>query len=284
MKQIKYSMKRISKVIIISLFTILSFFYTEKIVDLSKQNDPIMKEIEKNKNIKKTKPVNAIIKDNTILIGSSGKEIDVDKSYEKMKKAKEYSDNLLEYTNIKPSITKEKNYDKLIIGRTTNEREMSLIFKTNDIETIKQITYILKINNASATFYIDSKIIESNIEKLKELFDKKIYIGIYSYNNIFNLVSVKHTKNLLSKKFKYSNYCLYKNKKFLNACKYFRINTIKPKKIENNLYNYLKKDKRQGMIYEINPSTNNIKQLNSSLIYLKQKGYKVISLDDLLKE
>ena len=270
--------------IIISLFTILSFFYTEKIVDLSKQNDPIMKEIEKSKDNKQIKPVNAIITDNTILIGSSGKEIDVDKSYEKMKKAKEYSDNLLEYVNIKPNITKEKNYDKLIVGSITDERKISLVFKTNDIDAIEQIVYILKANNTSATFYIDSKIIESNIKELKKLFDKNIYIGIYSYNNIFNIVSIKHTKNLLAKNFKYDSYCLYKDEKFLNSCKYFRINTIKPKKIENNLYNYLKKDKKQGMIYEINTSTNNIKQLNSSLIYLKQKGYKILSLDNFLKE
>ena len=277
-------MKRIFKIIIISLFTVFSFFYTEKVVNLSKKSDPIMKEIKKNIDSKRIKPVNGIIENNTILIGSSGKEVDINSSYEKMKKLKEYSDNLLEYTNIIPSITKEKNYDKLIIGSITDKRKVSLVFSTNDINVIKQIAYILKINDVYATFYIDTKVVENNISELKNLFVNNIYIGVYSYNNIFNIVSTKYTKNLLSKNFNYSNYCLYKDKKFLKACKYFKINTIKPKKIESNLYKYLKKDNKQGSIYEIKTNDNNIKQLNSSLIYLKQKGYKIISLNDLLKE
>ena len=277
-------MKRVLRIILISLFTVFSFYYTEGIISLSKKSDPIMQEIEKNKDSKKVKPVNGVIEDNTILIGTSGKEVDIESSYEKMKKVKEYSDNLLEYTNIMPTITKEKNYDKLIIGSINNERKVSLVFKTNDINLIKQIVYILKTNDATATFYIDSKIVENNIIELKKILSDNIYLGIYSYNNIFNVVSTKYTKNLLSENFKCSNYCLYKDEKFLNACKYFKINTIKPKKIENNLYNYLKKDKKQGSIYEIETNSNNIKQLNSALIYLKQKGYQIITLNNLLKE
>ena len=201
-----------------------------------------------------------------------------------MKRIKEYSDNFLEYTNITPTISKEKNYDKLIIGNITKERKISLIFNTNDINSIKQIAYILKENNACATFYIDGKIVNENITELKKIFQDNTYIGLYSYNNIFNIVSTKYIKNLLSKNFNYSNYCLYKDEKFLKACQYFRINTIKPKKIEKNLYNYIKKDKKRGLIYEIEVNDNNIKQLNSTLIYLKQKGYQIISLDSLLKE
>ena len=277
-------MKRILKIIIISLFTAFSFYYTEKIVYLSKKSDPIMKEIEKNINSKRVEPVNGIIENNTFLVGSSGKEVNVETSYEKMKRIKEYSDKFLEYTNITPTISKEKNYDKLIIGNITKERKISLIFNTNDINSIKQIAYILKENNACATFYIDGKIVNENIIELKKIFQDNTYIGLYSYNNIFNIVSTKYIKNLLSKNFNYSNYCLYKNKDFLKACQYFRINTIKPKKIEKNLYNYIKKDKKRGLIYEIEVTDNNIKQLNSTLIYLKQKGYQIISLDSLLKE
>ena len=70
-------MKRILKIIIISLFTAFSFYYTEKIVYLSKKSDPIMKEIEKNINSKRVEPVNGIIENNTFLVGSSGKEVNV---------------------------------------------------------------------------------------------------------------------------------------------------------------------------------------------------------------
>lgn len=277
-------MKRIMKIIVISLFTTFSFYYTEKIIDLSKSNDPIMKKIKENKTKKEIKPINGIIDNNTIIVGVSGQKIDTETSYEKMKRIKEYNDSLLEYINTKPTIKKEDNYEKLVIGSATNERKISLVFTTNDISLIKQIVYILNKNNAKATFYIDGKVIESNTSELKKLLNNNISFGIYSYNNIFDTVSTEYMKNLLSKNFNYSNYCLYKDDKFLNVCKYFKINTIKPELIEKNIYNYLRSNKKSGSIYEIKVNQNNIRQLNSSLIHLNQKGYKTLRIDDLLKE
>lgn len=277
-------MKRLLKIIVISLFTIFSFYYTERIIDLSKNKDPIMEKIKERKATKEIEPINGIIDNNTIIVGVSGQKIDAETSYEKMKKIKEYNDSLLEYINIKPTIKKENNYDKLVIGSTTNERKISLVFTTNDISLIKQIVYILNKNNSQATIYIDGKVIEDNILELKELLNNNISLGIYSYNNIFDTVSTKYMKNLLSKNFNYSNYCLYKDDKFLNVCKYFKINTIKPELIERDIYNYLKSNKKSGSIYEIKANNNNTKQLNSVLIHLNQKGYEIIKIDNLLKE
>ena len=132
-------MKKILKIISISLFTLFSFYYTEKIIDLSKEKDPIMMKIKEAKKEKEIEPVNAIVTENTILVGKSGKKINVETSYEKMKKIKEYNEQLLEYINIKPTITKERNYEKLITGTNTNKKEISIIFQTNDINYIDQI-------------------------------------------------------------------------------------------------------------------------------------------------
>ena len=46
----------------------------------------------------------------------------------------------------------------------------------------------------------------------------------------------------------------------------------------------LKESNKDGLIYQIDLTSSNIKELNSAIIYLKQKGYEIISLDDLLKE
>ncbi len=70
----------------------------------------------------------------------------------------------------------------------------------------------------------------------------------------------------------------------MNVCKHLKINTIKPTIIERDLYNYIKNSNKKGFIYEIKVTKENIKELNSSLIYLKQKGYKIIGLEELLKE
>lgn len=276
-------MKRIFKIIVIILISVFSFYYTEKIIDLSKRNDPIMKKIINNSSLKEIEPVNGIIEDSSLIVGSSGKKVDRETSYEKMKKVKQYNESLFEYIDIKPNISKKDNLDKVIIGVNSNSKKLAFVFKTDDYSLIKQIVYILDQNDVKATFFIDGKVIEDNLLDVKKALGKNT-LGIYSYNNIFNSISTKYMKNLLSKSFNYSNYCLYKNDKFLNACKYYKINTIKPETIQKSPYNYLKNNKKNGLIYEIKVNPNNIKQLNSSLLYLKEKGYSIVTIDELLKE
>ena len=279
---IKFTMKKIFQVIGIVILTIFSFIYTNKVIELSNKKDPLMIKLKEEKSSLQTKPVNAVISKGEMLVGKSGKEIDINASYEKMKQTNSYNKALLEYIDIKPSIKKKDNYDKPITGVNTNFKELSLIFKIESSTDLNQITYILAKNNVIATFFIDGKILEEG--KIK--FSNNIYFGLYSYNNVFNNTSISYMKNYLSKtyNYNYSNYCLYKDEKFLNICENFKINTIKPKKVEKNIYSYFKTTKENGLIYEINVTKNNIKQLNSTLIYLKEKGYQLKSLDELLKE
>ena len=272
-------MKRILKMIIICLFTVFSFYYTNKIIDLSKNKDPIMQEINNIKPKKEVKPVNGIIEKDTMIVGSSGKKIDIETSYEKMKKLKIFDEKLLEYINIKPNIRKENNYEKLITGASTDKKEISIIFQIDKIDDLNQISYIVKKHNIPVTIFIDSKIIEKT-----DNIDSNISLGIYSYDNNFDIVSTNYIKHYLSKKYNYSNYCLYKDKHFLNVCVYHKINTIKPQLIDKNVYLYLKENKKPGFIYQIKPNKQNIKELNVAFMYLKQKGYKIIKIDDLLKE
>ena len=90
-------MKKVIQMIIISLFTIFSFYYTDKIIEFSKKQDPIMTKIINSKETKEIEPVNAVISENTILVGESGLKIDINNSYEQMKKINEFNENLLEY-------------------------------------------------------------------------------------------------------------------------------------------------------------------------------------------
>ena len=63
-----------------------SFYYTHLATVVVKNNDPIMKKII---NVSKTytqKPINATLSNNSIIPGVSGLEVDLDKSYESMKK------------------------------------------------------------------------------------------------------------------------------------------------------------------------------------------------------
>lgn len=277
-------MKKVIQIIIISLFTIFSFYYTDKIIEFSKKQDPIMTKIIETKGEKEVESVNAVLSNNTMLVGQSGLKVDIDASYEQMKKLDEFNENLLEYISIKPSITKKDNYEKLIIGSNTKEKKISFVFQLDSLDKIDQISYILISNNINATFFIDGKILEDNIIEVKNIFKDKLKLGLYSYSDNCNNSSLRYNQGLINNNASYSNYCLYKNEEFLNTCINNKINTIKPELIEKNIYNYLKENKKEGTIYQIISNNTNIKELNSTIIYLKQKGYDIVSLDDLLKE
>ena len=278
-------MKKLLNIITITIISLFSYYYTDKLIDLSKRNDPIMKEIINNKSNYEVSPINGIIDNDTLSVGVSGKVVNIDKSFEKMKSFNKYSDIFFEYTTISPKIKKKNNYDKYIIGSLSNDNEISFIFKSNNISLIEQIVYILNYNDVSATFFIDGKVIESNLLQMKALFyDKGSALGIFGYNYNYDRFSVKYVKSLLSNGFNYSNYCLYKNNTFIKSCAYYRINTIKPFSINNNLYSYIKNNKKSGSIYQIEVNSNTIKELNTTILYLKQKGYKIVTLDYLLRE
>lgn len=278
-------MKRIFKIIVISLFSVFSFYYTNKLVTISKNRDPIMQEIIKNKDSYRIAPINGVIDGDSIILGISGKEVNVQSSYEKMKSVNEYNEDLFDYTNISPVITKKGNLDKVIKGSGTVKKEISFVFKLDDISLIEQIIYILNENNTEATFFVDGKVIEDNVLHMYDLFNnKRLSFGIYGYNYIYDSTSINYNKNMILKRFNYSNYCLYKSKEFLKDCTSLKINTIKPIVINKDIYSYMKNSKRNGYIYEIDINYQNIKELSGTIIYLKQKGYRIVKIDTLLKE
>ena len=158
-------MKKIIKIIFICFLTCFSFYYTDKIIEFTKNKDPIMIKIKEYQSLEEVPVINASLTKDTMLVGESGLIIDIDKSYEKMKKLEEFNSNLLEYTKIKPSISKKDNLDKLIEGKNTNSKTLSLVFKVDDLNILKEINYILETNEVSGTFFLDGKLIE-NIEVL----------------------------------------------------------------------------------------------------------------------
>ena len=102
-----------------------------------------------------------------------------------------------------------------------------------------------------------------------------LYDSIYFKNSIQILEELKKEKSLYC-------YCDYKNKKLLNLCSKLKLHTvIKSIKIKNNSYMEVKDNLDDGLIIKM---PNSGKYLNTTIKYIKQRGFKIERLDNLLKE
>src|SRR5690554_1148545 len=93
-------------------FCLLSFFYTEKVVTVVKNQDPIMIKLNEVATTYQLPSTNAIINNNDITPGQNGCQINIEKSYLKMKKVGSYQPKLLYYEELKPKISLSNTYDK----------------------------------------------------------------------------------------------------------------------------------------------------------------------------
>ena len=74
-------MKKFFEIIGILTLMVGSFVYTEKVGTTAKLSDTLLTEIKSKKDGYKENAIEPIIKDDTIIPGINGKEVDVDKSY-----------------------------------------------------------------------------------------------------------------------------------------------------------------------------------------------------------
>lgn len=275
-------------VIGICLLTVFSFYYTNKLIEFSKSKDPIMIEIMKNKDDYNKLSIDALINNNYITPGSEGLEVDVDKSYTKMKKLGKYNDNLYVYDVVKPTISIKDNYNKFVINGNTTKKEVSLIFKVNDLKNIENINKILFNNNVSATFFIDGNIKDDNINILKILDESNNYFGNLGYNKKYSIKTIKYTNALLDRiDDDNHNYC-YVEKDDINVlktCSEVKMYTIKPMVVSNIFpFTYIKQNLENGKIFSLDTNSYTLKQLDLIIKYVRQKGYDFVTLEEILNE
>ena len=275
-------MENYIKIFAILTLTCFSFYYTDKVIDYSKKQNPIYEKILKANNEKSIESVNAMVEKDYIISGKNGQKIDIEESYDKMKKLGEYNDNLLIFINEYPDVSINNNYNKFIIGGNKETKNVSLIFKIDKNENIDKILEILKENNIKANFFIDKKVIEEI--DLKKIINSKHYIGNAGDNE--NYEKIKTINNILENYTNYKiKYCLVTTDdyKTLDICNKEKMYTIKAEKITNNrLYNYVKNNLKEGKIFLINNNKYQIEELNLSIKYIKQKGYEIVDINQLL--
>ena len=270
------------KKLLIIILLLFSFFYTNKSISIIRNQDPLMKEIIKNKNKFEIKSVNAIVKENTIIPGKQGKEVDLEKTYTKMKQYGTYNEALTVLKETKPTISIEDNYDKLITSGNKENKNISLIFKVEKDTNINKLLSILNYHNIQVTFFIDGLYIENN--NINNLSNHQI--ELLSYNNTIDEITFTSALSYLSYKTNKSpKYCLEENNNIINLCKKLKLHTISPTIIiKKDPYKELKNNLSNSSIILV-PINNQIyESLSTSILYIKSKGYNFLTLSDLLSE
>ena len=263
-----------------------SFYYTDSAVDIVKRNDPIMKEIESVMSEYETDSIDATLINNNIIPGISGVKVDVDRSYEKMKKYGSFLESLLVFEEVVPTISTSNTYDKYIIKGNSNKQSISLIFPLSDTFYIDEILDELKEKKVKVTFFITEDIISHDIDILEKIYLNGHNIELLSKNYYDKEIKKvnKIIKHLTNSKVKYC-YSEVENNDIISNCKNNKMHSMIPTIITSNFpYSDIKNHVTSGSIISLDNDIKTLRELSSILNYLNQKGYEILLLDELLDE
>lgn len=278
-------LKKLMRMSSILLLSIFSFYYTNKSIELVREQDPIMKSIRSTSEKYNIQAVNAEIKDNTIVPGLVGKEIDYSESYTKMKQYGSYNEILTTLKEVEPTISVEDYYDKYIISGNPEKKSVALVFKIEN-NSPKEIVTILKNNNVTATFFIDGYYLENNSGEISSMSNYELELLSYNsdYEEIYFSSSKDYLESLTKKDLKYC-YSEYDKEEVINLCQKLKMHTIVPTiQVQSSPFQEIKENLRNSAIISIPISELVKKELDTTIKYIKSRGYELETLEQLLSE
>lgn len=266
---------------IIGLFCLfcITFFYTEKVINVTLDQDELMiriKEYAKNNNIN---PINATINDDAIIPGTIGKYIDEEASYKAMKKIGYFEPSLIVYKSIYPEVSIYNNYNKYITSGNKQNKKIALIYILNNLNTIDNILNITNKYNTPINLFIDSNLLSNNINIIDKINNNSIYN--YGNNGTYTKDNLIITNNIINNKaHNNSIFCLFlnKNKTSLNNCANNKMLSIYIDRYSN--YYNIKNSLENGRLFLID----NTQDLSSIIEYINSKGYNIVSINELINE
>ncbi len=170
-----------------------SFYFTDKVSLLVASKSDLMQEIKAVSTVYKEEPVDAVIKDNTIIPGKFGREVNSEESYLEMHDFGSFNENYLVYNYIKPQKSLLDNKDKFITSGNPQNRRISLIIIDNDevqeyLEH-QQIPYDLVLTTANFIESSRAEVIngaknKDDFKKINNKLKKENKICLKNYSDI----------------------------------------------------------------------------------------------------
>ena len=126
-------MKNIIKIIGLISFIFFGFFYTDKVLEVIREEDSIMIDINSVKDSLKVDSVDARIIDDAIIPGINGKVVNINKSYQRMKSNGSFILDDIVYDDVYPNISIVNNKDKYIVQGNPSKNIVSFVVLFNNL-------------------------------------------------------------------------------------------------------------------------------------------------------
>ena len=146
----------------------------------------------------------------------------------------------------------------------------------------------MKENDVRATFFVDGVLLKEDNILITSLLQDFNEVELLNYKGSYDKLIFEEALDTLQViANRRGKYCLakYDQKEILELCSKEKMHTIIPTiQISSNPYLSLKGKLREGSIISITPTKENISELDVVIKYIKQRGYTLDTLEQLLSE
>ncbi|GGA62646.1 polysaccharide deacetylase family protein [Ornithinibacillus halotolerans] len=150
-----------------------------------KSEDPLFKEIQEKRASYEEEPKDAYI-DRVWkkMPGRNGRVVDLDASYDRMKKYGKFKEDLIVYKQVPPKVSiQDLEPSPIYRGHPEKQMVAFLINVSWGTEHIPEVLNTLKEHNVKATFFIEGKWAKENVEYVKMIHEQGHTIGNHAYNH-----------------------------------------------------------------------------------------------------
>ena len=278
--------KNASKLAGLLLLLLLSFIYTDKVIDGARNSDPVMKNIKTYKEKNDVLAVEPIIKDDEIILGYSGLIVNEEESYKKMKEDDKFSEEKIVYEDALPKTTISKTYDYYIKQGNPSKKQVAILFKITSSKQVDELLKLVAKTGSNVSFFVDGSWLESNVETAFSMVNLGSELYNLGYDGKYDKATISNTNNLIeSITLKDSSFCLNdeKNEEEKELCKKKKMHSILST-LNNPSINELKAGLVKGAIitYDLNSFDLDLFEIILNTIY--SRGYEITSLSSVISE
>lgn len=274
-------MKKLFEYVGLTSLVLFSFYYTNKVVEIQNEKDPIMVSINEYANEINSKCVEGYITQEGVVLGINGTLVNKELSYSNMKGVG-YLEELMVFEEVNCIVTRINNIDYYIVRGNPNKKAISILIKVDTMSYLEQLVNLSENKKIKLAFIVNGDLLEQNKAYFNTLY-KSGYDILYS--GVTEKDFQKFKEIMKSFDSKYNTFCVEEAGDFLkHECSKSKINTIKTeyafnKEIFRNVKNTLDK----GNLIIFNENKNVVNEFGITVNFIKTKGLDIISIKEHLK-